>query len=149
MGRQTEQDIIQEVSKLATRLGDEIQYVKTQVIGEQRTISRVAAQNVGGYRVVYVNDANQVVYADHTDNTAYVAIGITLQAAQAGDIVYVLINGFVTELAWNWDATKPLFLGVQGQLQQTPPTTGVLRVIARPASPDTIYVKTEDSLQLA
>lgn len=96
-----------------------------------------AGEALSGHRII----TNTGVYADK-DTPAHLDIvaGMTLHAASAAASVRVRTMGEITESSWNWDATKPLFLGNAGNIVQTPPTTGILLRLGRVNSPTTIVL---------
>ena len=87
------------------------------------TYSRIAAQALGGHRVVRSVSANQVDYADSSDEThADDVFGVTIAAASSGASVNVVRLGEVTEPSWTWTPLEPIFAGLNGQLTQVVPT---------------------------
>ncbi len=67
-------------------------------------------------------------------------LGVTLGAALAGDPVNVAVSGEVTEPSWAWAEDMQIFLGVDGALTQTIPTSGALLVVGVATAPTTILV---------
>jgi len=70
--------------------------------------------------------------ADGTDlNTSRSIIGMTTEAVPAGINPIILFEGPHSDISWNWNVAVDvsLFLGANGLITQTPPTSGyVLRV---------------------
>lgn len=110
--------------------------------GETLTQLATAGEILSGHRVVYkLNGA--VFYADHTDIVNIPNIlGVTLGAAVLGASVTIVTFGSLVEPTWNWEPTKTIFLGVNGELTQAPPVTGVLLPIGGASSPTEMLIDT-------
>ena len=108
--------------------------------GGTTIITRTTVAPIGGHRVVIQEAAGTVSYADHTDPAhADMALGLTIEAADAGDEIQILVGGETIEPSWAWDVTRPIYLGANGLMTQTPPTTGFLQQVAIPLAADRIY----------
>lgn len=97
----------------------------------------VAAENLGGHRVVTLNGN----YASK-DNAAhkFTILGLTRGAATMGSPADVITFGLITEGSWNWTEGSPVFLATNGLLTQTPPTSGFRIIIGRPQTATTLFV---------
>jgi hypothetical protein len=98
-----------------------------------------ASSNLSALRAVILDNAGQFAYADSgTPSHAYRVAGILPYAVpqDAEGVAYRL--GEISDAVWNWIRGSPIFLGTNGQLTQTPPTTGFLLVLAQPISPTVI-----------
>lgn len=83
--------------------------------------ARVAASALGGHRLVRSTSAAAVDYAtatnaSHGDDT----LGMTLGAADEGQLVNVQRSGPVSFNGWTWTPGEPVFLGANGLPTQTP-----------------------------
>lgn len=99
----------------------------------------VAGQVLGGNRAVTTNSAGQLIYPDLTSNSSRV-YGVTTHSALQGELVTVQIVGTQTEPSWSWDLNLPVFVGINGTLTQTPPTTGQTLVVGYPNSPTKLFI---------
>lgn len=101
---------------------------------DNSTFIGVANVSLGGHRVVVVFDSS-IDYADK-DNPSHTQIvsGITTSAVNIGEDVLVTISGDVEEVSWTWELNKPIFLGNNGLMTQTVPSTGFLLQIGYPVS---------------
>ena len=74
---------------------------------------------------------HRYVIFDPTDGRAFLAtvldlthatrvVGISLTSALMGERVEIATDTFVVDTSWNWDVTRPLLLGDQGQIVQAP-----------------------------
>lgn len=99
-----------------------------------------AGEVLGGHRVVRFDSSGLVWYADK-DSAALGphAVGITTGAVSLGAIATVTLTGKVVEGSWAW-AAGPVWLGDDGQMTQTPPTTGVLVQIGLAINATTLQV---------
>lgn len=108
--------------------------------GGTAIITRPTATAIGGHRVVVQDADGTVSYADHTTpEHADMALGLTIEAADAGAGIQILVGGETVEPSWAWDVTRPIYLGATGLLTQTPPTTGFLQQVAIPLAADRLY----------
>lgn len=96
-----------------------------------------AGVSLSGHRII----TNTGIYADK-DTPAHwdIISGMSLHAASSGAPVRVRTMGELSEVSWSWDATKPLFLGSDGNVTQTLPTTGAIIRLGRVSTPTTIVL---------
>lgn len=83
------------------------------------------------------------IYCDAaTAGDAGTCVGISVLAADLGDPVTIVVSGTLSDVSWNW-TPGPIFLGADGALTQTPPTTPTLefsQVVAVAVLPTEISV---------
>lgn len=93
-----------------------------------------AGEAISGHRAVRFDAAGAVWLADK-DSAALAPLtaGISEGAAILGAQVAVRMLGTLVEPSWSWSA-GPVWLGDDGQLTQTPPTTGALVQVGVPVS---------------
>lgn len=98
------------------------------------TITVNAGQDLSGHRIVSMM-SGAAVYASADDiDTVVNVIGMTTGAALSGTDAEVLPSGELTETSWAWDTDSPVFLGNNGSLTQTVPTSGVMLQIGVPTA---------------
>jgi hypothetical protein len=107
--------------------------------GNVQLITRVAGEALGGQRVVYVDADNKAYYASPDDAEAGLIVGVTTAAAAQGAAVQIRTEGEIVESSWNW-TSAPIWLGANGLLTQTPPTSGVLYRVGIPLGPQAMRV---------
>ncbi len=101
-----------------------------------------ASINLSAIRAVILDNAGQFAYADSgTPSHAYRIAGILPYAISQGTEGVAYRLGEVTDAVWNWTRGSPIYLGTNGQLTQSPPTTGFLLVLAQPVSATTINLQ--------
>lgn len=98
----------------------------------------LVGSNLEAFRVVAIVDG-QLVYADHRNLAhAYAVVGILRGAVVTGERVSVLSEGPITNPDWSWIPNEPIFLGEDGYLTQTSPTTGFLQPLGQVILPQQI-----------
>lgn len=70
-------------------------------------------------------------------------IGIALNSAPIGGNVDILTRGRFSNESWSFMPDKPLLLGTNGQIIQTPPSDGFLLYVGRALDPITIFLEVE------
>jgi hypothetical protein len=93
--------------------------------GGSSTYTGVAAEALGGHRVV-INSSAGLAYADASvADHAVRVVGVTLSAAVGGQPVPFQSSGKITEPSWSWTPDADIFLGLNGLLTQSIPGTAV------------------------
>ena len=115
------------------------------IVPEGDIMRKICAENVGGHRMVTVDENGEILHADSDlilDGKQ--TIGMTLQAALAGSECEIAITGDeVTEPSWNWITTSSIYLGDDGVLTQIAPTSGFVLIVAVPLTSTSIRVRIE------
>lgn len=110
------------------------------------TVTAAAGLTTG--TVIALTDAGAIP-ADPTNPAhSWAAAAVTTSSATTGDTLTAVTTGRVTETAWTWAPSAPIYCGTGGQLTQTPPTTGWLRVIGHAETPTTIFVQIHQPITL-
>ena len=94
------------------------------------TILKTAGENIGGHRVVILNDNDQITYASsfflsHSGKV----LGITKGAISQGNTGEIQTIDYMTEPSWNWEADKPIYLADNGLLTQDINNTGLFVLV--------------------
>jgi hypothetical protein len=114
---------------------------------QSQSLSGVAAISLSALRVVTLGDTYQLIYADSSITAhAFSVLAITKQAFSSGASASAVISDRVSDSAWSWDIRKPIYLGQNGQLTQTFPTTGFERQVAQALSPTDILFSAEEAI---
>lgn len=106
-------------------------------------IDVVAGAALGGHRVVYLDANHKAQYASNqTASHALIALGLTLGAAALDETVSVQRSGEVTEPSWSWTLEQPVYLGANGLLTQTAPTSPALfqRIVGFPTAATKLFL---------
>jgi len=106
-----------------------------------------AGEILSGHRLVEIYE-EKAYYADNSSVNFGRKIGLTKNAAELDASVTVLFFGEITHSSWNFDLTKPVFLGTNGALTQTKPETGYLLVIGKPINTTKLFVNIENIIKL-
>jgi hypothetical protein len=115
------------------------------------SVTYTAGAVLGGHRLVRSVSQGTVGYADgsnalHGDDT----VGMTLQAAGAGDDVAVQSAGTVSFAGWAWTQGDPVFLGTNGLPTQTVPTEAggyaFMQVIGHAQDTDVLFLDIQPAI---
>lgn len=104
---------------------------------------------LSGHRLVVPESGGTVTVADYRDlSSLSKPVWLTTGAATAGAAVPLLAFGMLVEPSWAW-TQGPLFVGIDGLLTQTAPTTGYVRQVATAMDPTTVWFDPQPALVLA
>lgn len=106
-----------------------------------------AGATLSGHRIVTTDASGNAIYADHSTLAhANAVIGLTLGAASVNASVQVQSAGEVTEPSWTFTPRQTLWLGTNGLIATTAPTTGFSLVIGYAMTATTIFMSIGESL---
>lgn len=112
-------------------------------------IQAPASASLSALRAVILTDAGQLAYASSDNQShAFRFAGVLPYSASQGDIAAAYRMGEIADAVWNWARGSPVFLGNNGQLTQTAPTTGFLLVVGTPKSTNTLVLQPSDPIFL-
>lgn len=112
-------------------------------------LSVYAGEALGGNRIVVLDGAGQAYYATNADPTHFHRVlGMTLNSGAMGEPVSVIRNGEVIEPSWNWTLYIPVFLGTNGLLTQTQPSTGFSLIVGFPVTTTKLFVSIREPIAL-
>lgn len=119
-------------------------------IGGIDQVTKLAGANLGGNRaVVHSTTGSTVVYADNT-NALHEAcvLGITAGSALVGEVVQVQTSGEMVEPTWTWTPREAIYLTTNGQLTQTPPTSGFVLQLGFALTATSMFVSIKQAITL-
>ena len=102
-------------------------------------VTAIAKYPVGGGRIIGLDGGYAI-----DQNIA----GFSMNAADTGGVIQLVEHGWFEQDYWSWDTSKPIYLGSDGLPTQVPPTTGLMLIVARPATPTKIYINKEVAVWL-
>lgn len=107
-------------------------------------------QPIGGHRVVIAVSESGCDYADQQDAShCDRVIGMTTNAAAQNDICVIAGSGEdITYSSWSWQVNEPVFVGSNGLLTQTPPSTGFHQQFAVALTATTLYIDIHPAILL-
>lgn len=106
------------------------------------SLIKTADQALGGGRIVRATGASNVDYADKdTPADMTTVLGVTLGAVISGADTTVVTLGEMVDVTWNWTPDGTLYLGSNGLITQTVPTTGFLICVGVALSATTILIR--------
>ena len=107
-----------------------------------------AGEILSGHRIVIVQN-DQVFYADNSiAGHAFQVFGMTTGAVLQGAYPIIQTYGVIEEPSWNWDTSLPIWLGSNGLLQKTPPSSGFSLIIGFPVSPTSMFINIREPIFL-
>jgi hypothetical protein len=117
------------------------------------TLEYIAGIAIGGHRAVILDGNGKLAYADAA-NLAHLGriIGITVVAVDADASCQVQNFDQLDEPSWNWDTSKPVYLGLNGVLtQQVPALPGAKfsMVVGFPISSTSLFVNLREPIILS
>lgn len=108
---------------------------------DNRFVSHVAASALSGNRAVCLDNSGELIYADHaTLAHKSKVLGLTTGAISGGATGTVQVAGVMTEAGWAWTPGAAIYLGVNGALTETAPTTGFVLVIGFAETATAIFI---------
>lgn len=102
-----------------------------------------ASIDLSGHTAIALDPSGGLIYAS---NDLVPAIGILTGAAISGGEGSVLTAGSLTEPTWTWTPGDVIFLGLNGQLTTTPPTTGIYQRLAIALSSTKIDISIKEAV---
>jgi hypothetical protein len=109
-----------------------------------------AGTNLSGHRVVIASSDTEINYADKdTPAHEFLVIGIIANAVSVGDSTTVTPEGIMIEPSWTWTPGNPIFLGNNGMMTQSAPTSGFVLEIGVAISSQSIWIAIGQAVELA
>ncbi|MEJ5125865.1 hypothetical protein WH367_07375 [Comamonas sp. MYb21] len=115
--------------------------------GGDEYVTRTAGETISANRVLY--DQGGFVYPLSQDDAEniFAILGLSVSAGQTGAQISVQRSGTVTDSGWSW-AYGRVYLGANGQLTQTPPTSGFSVLIGFAATATSINLSINDPIEV-
>ncbi|MDR0259511.1 MAG: hypothetical protein LBI76_06860 [Comamonas sp.] len=115
--------------------------------GGDQYVTRTAGQTISANRVLY--DRAGLVYplGQADAENIYAILGLSVSAGQAGAQIAVQRSGTVIDSGWSW-AYGRVYLGSNGQLTQTPPSSGFSVLIGFAATATSINLSINDPIEV-
>ena len=108
-----------------------------------------ASVSLSALRAVILTDAGELAYASSDNQShAFRFAGVLPNGYSQGDMAIAYRMGEIADAVWNWTRGSPVFLGVNGFLTQTAPTTGFLLVVGTPTSTTSLMIQPSDPIFL-
>ncbi|WP_312836427.1 hypothetical protein [Comamonas sp.] len=115
--------------------------------GGDEYVTRTAGETISANRVLY--DRAGLVYplGQADAENIYAILGLSVSAGQVGAQISVQRSGTVTDSGWSW-AYGRVYLGANGQLTQTPPSSGFSVLIGFAATATSINLSINDPIEV-
>jgi hypothetical protein len=118
--------------------------VTTTVSLEQSIRIGQASVNLSKYKMVTYAGDNIITTASYDDPDQKTAIGVVEYDVNTGEKCYFSTNTYLTNSAWNFTAppSSSIYLGLNGNITTTIPSSGFIQKIGFVVSPNTVYIDT-------
>jgi len=115
-----EQQLDVSLSQVEPSLSVEVCGLITSLFIDGRVIiQKVAGETIGSHKIVKLGDDSKVYYADCRSLPDVERIlGMTLNSANANGSVNILLFGKLQDSSFNFDTSKPIYLGKNGNIVQ-------------------------------
>lgn len=112
-------------------------------------VQYTAGEALGGHRIVILDDSPLAFYASNNVLAhANKILGMTTGAVAIDDLATIQTSGEVTEPSWAWVLNTPIWLGVNGLLTQTAPTSGFSLIVGFPITSTKILIRLREPIFL-
>ena len=113
-------------------------------------VEKVAGSTIGSHKIVKLGSDGLLYYAS-CDNLSDVdkIVGLSLNSANYGEAVKVLVFGRISDTSFNFDTEKPIFLGINGQIvQETPQSALFIQRIGKVLRSEEIIIDLDEPIIL-
>lgn len=108
-----------------------------------------ASVSLSALRAVILTDAGELAYASSANiSHAFRYAGVMPNGYSQGDIAIAYRLGEIVDVVWSWTRGGPVFLGTNGFLTQTAPSTGFLLIVGIPANATKLILNPSDPIFL-
>lgn len=114
--------------------------------GDATTISKQAGENISALQVLVAVDGEVFVASSDEPDDAGRLCGVAVTAASSGNSVDVRIFGELTDSGWSW-SPGPVYLGLNGALTQSVPTSGFIAQIGVALDSDSILISIKQPIR--
>lgn len=95
--------------------------------GTSLVVTKTAGETISAGKAVYLDTATVVKLSDRSILARQKCIGVAKTAALSGNLLEVITDGVFTDAIFSgFTINEPIWVGLNGVLTQTPPTSGVL-----------------------
>lgn len=110
-------------------------------------VQRLAGETLSALRVVYELDGLVFQLSPNDAGHIDLLLGLAITAAPSGTATNIQLIGAVDDTGWSW-TPGPVWLGSNGALTQTPPTSGFDVRIGAAVSATRVVLNIEEPLRL-
>lgn len=89
-----------------------------------------AGENIGTYKVVYSTGGLAYLADNSTSSHLGKIVGVTTESELSGEDITIQAYGPLEDATWTW-SDGPIYLGSNGALTQTAPTSGFVLEVGR------------------
>lgn len=89
----------------------------------EATLTAPEGKAISALRAIKLDANGRGDYASSSDlDDQNRVLGISFTSASAGQTFKIMLNGRITDSSWNWDMSKAIYVGTDGELIQQPPS---------------------------
>lgn len=120
----------------------------TGTVTSDTIMTLTSDRSLSGHRVV-ASVSGSLIYASRTNlDCVNNVVGILKDAVSAGGTASIQFRGYMDEPSWTWQLDRPVFVGLDGYLTQTPPSVGFSQQIATVISATRVLINIQDPIIL-
>lgn len=110
----------------------------------------IASIAISGHRIVALEEGELRYATNDSLDDAALTLGLSMNAAVMGDDVTVRRAGVVVNGGWSWVAGLPVWLGTNGHMTQTPPTSPAVfsLIVGQAVASDALNVRIDAAVLL-
>lgn len=110
-------------------------------------LKKIASENISALKLVYVDLVNCYL-GDNLDDAKTSVVGVAINSATTGNEVEVKTNGELQDSFFAFPFGDKLFLGVNGDITNTPPVNGTQVCIGHSLGIGAIFINIESEIIL-
>jgi hypothetical protein len=111
------------------------------------SFKKIASENISALKLVYADVLNCYL-ADNSDELKTSVIGVALNGANIGEEVEIKTSGELKDIFFNFSIGEKLFLGANGAITNTPPSSGYHVCIGHGLGSGAIFINIESEIVL-
>lgn len=108
-----------------------------------------ASETISALKCVYSVSANDVAIANNNINFQSATVfGLTIVAVDTNESTQVQTYGVLRDSSFNWPSGTQLYLGTNGQITDTAPTSGFRTLVATSQGAGAIFINIQEPIIL-
>lgn len=111
--------------------------------------TKVAAENISAIKLLTLDNPTDVSLSTSDGSCPEATVfGVSRTSGSTGDNIEVITAGVLYDSSFNFPVNAPLFLGINGTITDTAPTTGYLTQIGTSGGPGLINININPPIEL-
>lgn len=116
--------------------------------GKKVEDTKIADETVSALKVVTATSQTNLKLADKSSFTDAQSLGVSISSGNMGEKIKFVSFGQIDDSSFNFPLKEPLFLGDNGLITATPPTTGFVTTVGYSLGLGSIFVDIEEPIEL-